>query len=100
MALKIKANSLFVARSLTLDSAGVAFQETMAIGGRRRFAFDEIAFVLMSPDRVLSFQVGNEVFSIPTNPNNKKHQETIHALISAVRTAHGMVPATGRPAET
>ncbi len=85
MALKIRANSLFVARSLTLDSAGVAFQETAAMGGTRRFAFGDIDCVLMSPDHVLSFQVGNEVFSIPTKPSNKKHQETISALVQCVR---------------
>ena len=84
MALKIKANSLFEARSLTLDSAGVAFQET-GIGGSRRFTFGEIKCILMSPDHVLSFQVGNEVFSVPTKPNNKKHQETIAAMMQYVR---------------
>jgi hypothetical protein len=85
MALKIKANSLFVACSLKLDSEGVAFQETAAVGGTRRFAFRDIDCVLMSPDHTLSFQVGDEVFSIPTKPDNKKHQEVIDALVQCVR---------------
>lgn len=85
MALRIKASSLFVARSLALDSAGVAFQEATVLSKTRRFAFGEIDCILMSPDQVLSFQVGTEVFSIPTKPSNKKHQETIRALVQCVR---------------
>ena len=92
MALKIKANSLLMARSLTLDSAGVAFQETAALGRTRRFAFGEIDCVLMSPDHVLSFQVGKEVFSIPTKPNNKNHQETIATLVQCVRASVNQPP--------
>ncbi len=34
MAFKIKANSAFIARSLTVDSSGVLFLET-AMGGRK-----------------------------------------------------------------
>jgi hypothetical protein len=98
MALVIRANTLLTKRGLKVDSEGVTHLETSFLGGRRKFGFHEIGCVLMSSQRVLSFQVGNEVFSVPTNPRNRRHQETIHALVSAVRAAHGMAPGLGRPA--
>ena len=85
MALKIKASSLFTARYLKVTDTGVVFQETAALGGKRRFNFSEIAYVLMSPSSELSFQVGNEIFSIPVKA---KHQPVIAALLDGVRR-HG-----------
>ncbi|KKM72124.1 hypothetical protein LCGC14_1423660 [marine sediment metagenome] len=92
MALVIRASTLLTKRILKVHSDGVTHLETSFMGGRRKFGFREIGCVLMSSHRVLSFQVGYEVFSVPTKPGNRRHQETIQALISAVRTAHGMPP--------
>ena len=92
MALTIRANTFFTKRGLKVDSEGVTHLETSFLGGRRKFSFREIGCVLMSSQCVLSFQVGSEVFSVPTNPRNRRHQETIQALVGAVRTAYGMIP--------
>ena len=92
MAFKIGASSLFTKRYLKVDSAGVEFMETAGLGGKRRFSFGQIGCILMSPDHKLSFQVGREVFSIPTKPYKQGHQETIKALVQSVRAA---APAPG-----
>jgi len=85
MALKIKASSFFTNHTLEVNPAGVTFIETTLGGGKRKFRFEQIELVLMSPGDVLSFQVGREVFSIPTNPKNKSHQEVINALLEKLR---------------
>lgn len=87
MTLKISASSLFKNHYLTLDSGGVKFYESAGIGGARRFRFDQILCILMSPDNTLSFQVGQEVFSIKTNPSNPKHQAVINTLLQEVQRA-------------
>jgi hypothetical protein len=97
MALVIRANTLFTKRGLKVDSGGVTHLETSFLGGRRRFDFREIECILMSSQGLLSLQVGNEVFSVPTKPDNRYHQETIQALVSGVRTAHRMAPETRHP---
>jgi hypothetical protein len=85
MSLKISASSLFTKHYLMVDSNGVKFYETSAFGGPKRFPFSRIECVLMSPDNKLSFQVGNEVFAIPTKPSDAKHQAAINALLQEVR---------------
>lgn len=85
MALKISNNSLFTKHFLSVDSGGVQFYVNAAFGGAKRFTFRSIECVLMSPDNKLSFQVGNEVYSIQTIPGNAKHQEVIKALLQEVR---------------
>ncbi|MEJ0090910.1 MAG: hypothetical protein WDM80_14355 [Limisphaerales bacterium] len=85
MSLKITENSLFKKHYLIVDSGGVKFYESAAFGGAKRFPFSQIKCLLMSPDHRLSFQVGNEVFSIPTKPGNTKHQATIEALLQELR---------------
>ena len=57
---------------------------------------DQIDAILMSPDHVLSFQVGNEVFSLPTRPGKKAHQAAIDELLRQVQPFTG-VPATTTP---
>jgi hypothetical protein len=88
MALKITASSLIVSHYLDVNSDGVQFSET-AIGGSRRFKFQDIRCILMSADCKLSFQVGREVFSIPTDPGNTKHQTVISTLVREVRRVNG-----------
>jgi hypothetical protein len=85
MSLKITSSSLFTKHYLIVDSSGVKFYENAAWGGTKRFKFSQIDSVLMSPDDKLSFQVGKEVFSIPTKPDNPKHKATIDALLQEVR---------------
>ena len=87
MALKISNNTLLSKHYLAVDSGGVQFYENAAFGGLKRFPFSQIECVLMSPEYVLSFQVGEKVFSIPTKPDDAKHQEVINALLQEVRRA-------------
>jgi hypothetical protein len=90
MSLKIKAGDLLENRSLEVLSDGVKFVQTAFTGGRRHFRFHEINCILLSPTYLLSFQVGKEVFSIQTKPNDAKHQETIASLVSQVQQANRM----------
>ena len=93
MSLKIAASSLFTKRYLLVDSGGVKFYDGTGFSGARRFQFSQIECVLMSPDNKLSFQAGNEVFSIPTKPGNAKHQTVINTLLQEVRrTAAEVTP--------
>ena len=85
MSLKIAASSLITRHYLMVESEGVKFCEIAAFGGPKRFPFRLIECVLLSPDHKLSFQVGNEVFSIATKPGNPKHQAVIDALLEGVR---------------
>lgn len=64
----------------------------------RRFRFDEVACVLLAPDHTLSFQVGQEVFSVKTNPHNAKHQATITALVQALEASRSAEAAAAVPA--
>ena len=85
MSLKITANSLFTKHFLMVDSGGVKFYDGTGFSGARRFRFSQIECVLMSPDHKLSFQVGREVFSVPTKPGDPKHQSVIDFLLHEVR---------------
>ncbi len=87
MALKITASNLLTNHYLVVQSDGVKFCEVSAFGRPRHFRFAEIECVLLAPDHRLSFQVGREVFSIPTNPNNAKHQTVIATLVHEVQRA-------------
>lgn len=89
MALKINASNWVTSQYLVLESDGVKYRETSFAGGVRRFRFDEILCILMSPDNKLSFQVGEEVFTIQINPKSKKHQAVIAALLEGVRRRTG-----------
>jgi hypothetical protein len=94
MALKINAGDLFTNRYLLVESDGVKFCESSLGGGVRRFRFHEIFCVLISPEHKLSFQVGQEVFTIPTKPENAKHQTVISAFLREVQRANGIeIPA-------
>jgi hypothetical protein len=83
MSFEISNNSLLQKHYLTVDSSGLGFCNPAV--GARRFRFYEIESVLLSPDHTLSFQVGNEVFSIPTQPDNADHMNVIDFLLQEVR---------------
>ena len=92
--LKISASSLLKNHYLTLDSGGVKYYESAGIGGAKRFGFSDIACVLLALDNTLSFQVGDQVYSIATDPNNHKHQALIAALVQELEktTQHTQEP--------
>jgi hypothetical protein len=85
MALQIKANSLLTKHYLSIRSDGVKFCETSGLESARLFRFGDIECVLLSPEHKLSFQVGKEVFTIPTDPNNASHQTVIATLVQEVQ---------------
>ncbi len=84
MDFEITNNSLSEKHSLSVDSEGVRFSNG-ALLGARRFRFSEIETVLLSGNHILSFQVGKEVFSIPTRPEDPVHQNVINFLLQEAR---------------
>lgn len=84
MSLKITNRSFLSSHILSVDSGGVKFASETSLGAKR-FRFHQIECVLMSPDHKLSFQVGREVFTIPIQPDNPKHQNVIACLLQEVR---------------
>jgi len=89
MALKIKANSLIEHCYLQIFGSGVEYRRTAFTGGARHFPFGQVDAILMDANNVLSFQVGEEVFSLQTKPSNAKHREVIGIFLQEVRRAHG-----------
>jgi hypothetical protein len=89
MALKISASNLVTNHYLMVESDGIKFTET-SLGGARRFRFSEIECILISPEHQLSFQVGKEVFTIPTKPDDRKHQSVIATFVHEVKRANGV----------
>jgi hypothetical protein len=68
--------------ALVVDSAGVEVRD----GARtRRFRFSEIDCVLLSPDHMVSVQIGSEVFKFPANPNDAEHSNTVNFLVQEAR---------------
>jgi len=84
MSLTISNDSLVEKHFLSVDSEGVRFSNG-ALLGARRFRFSEIETVLLSGNHTLSFQVGKEVFSIPTKPEDPDHQNVINFLLQEAR---------------
>ncbi len=84
MKLKIDASSLFSHHYLKLGKSNISYYEGTFLGSRS-FRFDQIDAVLVSPTNVLSFQVGQEVFSIQMNPAKPRHQATLEALLENVK---------------
>jgi hypothetical protein len=82
---KISVASLFTREYLVVHDKGVKYCGTSLFRSIRRFRFDEIHCLLMAPDSTLSFQAGEEVFSIKTKPGNAKHQAAIAALVAALQ---------------
>ncbi len=89
MALKIKHSRFFSGSSqLVLETDGVRWLAPDAvISYWRRFRFDQIDYILMSPDHRLSLQAGREYFTIPTRPDKPQHRELVLELLRRVRAA-------------
>lgn len=85
---KIKFSSLVENISLRIDDKGVAYYSGVVFSSTRRFRFEEVAAILLSEDGTsLSFQVGQEVFSISVKPGNVTQREAINAFTAAVAKA-------------
>jgi hypothetical protein len=84
MSYTISAGSLFTKQTLKLKDWGVIFTEAVIISTNKKFRFEQIDLVLLSATKVLSFQVGREVFSIQTRAGNKKHALVIQKLLAGI----------------
>jgi len=91
MALVIRASSFFVKKYLKVADWGVQYMEAAVTSGKRKFNFGQIDYVLLAEDNTLSFQVGQEVFSIKTKPGKQKHQMAIDLLIKSVTASQPRV---------
>lgn len=81
----IKAPGMFSGHYLEITFMGVQYNDPEALRiGIKRCNFDKISCVLLSPTHDLSFQVGKDLFRIPTKPNDPKHQEAIAALLAGL----------------
>jgi hypothetical protein len=89
MAFTIRANTLVDKHSMTVDDGGVEYIATSLGDGKRQFDFSEIACALLSSGFRLSVQVGREVFSIPTQPDNPEHQDAIAMLVRGAQESEG-----------
>jgi hypothetical protein len=85
MSFEIDAPSIVTKHYLNVDSTGVSFSKGAVLGGARRFSFSQIECVLLSIEHELSFQVGKEIFSIPTKPEDAQHQAAIEMLVREAR---------------
>jgi hypothetical protein len=84
MSLKISSSTLMANHYLVVRSDGIQFCES-SFSRARDFRFSEVDCILMSSDHKLSFQVGKEVFSIPTDPNDQTHQTVIAAFVQEIQ---------------
>ena len=90
---KIVNHGFVDASRLVIEPDRVKFTESGSFGART-FAYGQIVCVLMAADHRLSLQVGREVFSIATKPDDSDHQKAIAALVEGARkTLPGIVPA-------
>lgn len=85
MKLKIRHRGFADNRVLEVNEAGVIFTEASGFSKTRKFRFDEILLVLVSPENALSFQAGADVFSVPTKPDDAEHRATVKALLAGLR---------------
>ncbi len=82
--LRISANNLLMKNFLEVTATGIVWVESVGIGGRRSFRFDQIDAVLRG-DRIVAFQVGREIFSIAHDPQNAQHRTAIARLVSEAK---------------
>ena len=87
MTLKISADSPLTNHYLFVQSDGVKFCQESASVAPRHFRYADIECILISPEHKLSFQVGQEVFSIPTDPSSEEHDTVIATLVYEVQRA-------------
>lgn len=85
MRLIIKSNSFLEACALEVHGGGISYRRTAFMGGWEHFGFREIDCILLSPENVLSIQVGRKVLSLRVNPSKEKHKRVVEALLAAIR---------------
>jgi hypothetical protein len=85
MGLILRASGFFESRYLQIKKGMVYVPSLSFLGGRKRYAFSEIEYVLITSNNVLSFQAGQDVFSIQTRPYKQKHEAVMQALLDGVR---------------
>lgn len=81
--MEINAGTPLKRHSLELDTCGDLFfrNDHIGLNQTRRISPASVDCVLVSQDYVLSIQAGQEVFSIPFNPNNQEHAGLVDVLI-------------------
>jgi hypothetical protein len=97
---KIISRGFLDGKMLFLLPEGIKFRQTSAFSSVRKFDYRQVDAIVMAPDDTLSFQVGREVFSIPTNPGDKKHEHAIQLLLDRVRGGNpqaGLAAPNGPP---
>ncbi len=72
---------------LVVTETGIKVRQDSLVSSVRHFPFSAIECVVMAPNNTLSFQVGEEVFSIETRADKPKHQATIAALLEGLQRA-------------
>ena len=97
MSFKINAGSLMASRYLKVEDKGIVFCNTDLFGAKK-FRYDQIDYIYLSPKSVLSFQVGKEVFSLPIEQTKQEHQQALAAFVEAVKQTRGTGPSIPGPA--
>lgn len=90
MKYRIAASSFLESHRLEVKPDEVVYRQTALAGGVRRIKFHQIELILLSPDNLLSLQMGNEVFSIPFKPQDAKHQSALAELLRLVNQTAGV----------
>ncbi len=88
--MRITASDLATKRWLEVDQQGITFYEGSVFGNKRTFSFEQIRCILVSPAGVLSFQVGEEVFSLAVKALGEEHRRVIEAFVQGAQRAAGM----------
>lgn len=84
----IKSDGMANVVRLYLYPNELQFQDGFLLTSKRTFTYGDISCVLLSPENVLSFQVKDEVFSIPLRRGKSAHEEGMQMLLANVRRAH------------
>jgi hypothetical protein len=98
MAIQIRDGGFLENRMLTIEPRGVRVLQTVAFGRGQFVPFEQIDYVLLAGNGLLSIQYGREVFKIQTSSLNKKHAAAIRALLDGVQrnaAAPPVLPAGG-----
>ena len=84
MSLKITSGDLLSRCSIEIHSNGITYFESAAFSTKRNFRFDQIETILLAADNTLSFQIGQELFSIRVRPDLPRQREIIDTFLRAV----------------
>lgn len=82
MRMKITDNTLLENRHIEIDDASVTLCETAFTGGKDRYRYDQVEYVLLSEDGKLSVQAGARVLSVRFNADKEAHRQFLETLMS------------------